>query len=51
MISSELPEILGMSDRVLVMNEGHITGEIQNPSNATQEDVMRLATKSKPTSA
>ena len=46
MISSELPEILGMSDRVLVMNEGRITGEIHNPSDATQEDIMRLATKS-----
>ena len=45
MISSELPEILGMSDRVLVMNEGQITGEITNPSAATQEDVMKLATK------
>ena len=48
MISSELPEILGMSDRVLVMNEGHITGEISNPREATQQDVMILATKSKP---
>ena len=47
MISSELPEILGMSDRVLVMNEGHITGEISNPREATQQDVMILATKSK----
>ncbi|MBT7911384.1 MAG: sugar ABC transporter ATP-binding protein, partial [Verrucomicrobia bacterium] len=45
MISSELPEILGVSDRVLVMNEGHITGEITDIANATQEDVMNLATK------
>ena len=45
MISSELPEILGMSDRVLVMNEGHITGEITDIANATQEDIMKLATK------
>ena len=46
MIRSELPEILGMSDRVLVMNEGRITGEIPSPSNATQEDIMKLATES-----
>ncbi|MEE2614198.1 MAG: sugar ABC transporter ATP-binding protein [Verrucomicrobiota bacterium] len=45
MISSELPEILGMSDRVIVMNEGRITGEICSPGDATQEDIMRLATK------
>jgi ribose transport system ATP-binding protein len=43
MISSELPEILGMSDRILVMHNGRITGEIDNPQNATQEDVMQLA--------
>ena len=43
-ISSELPEILGMSDRIIVMNEGRITGEITDVPSATQEDVMRLAT-------
>ncbi len=43
MISSELPEILGMSDRILVMNEGRITGELTDVPNATQEDIMRLA--------
>ena len=32
MISSELPEILGMSDRIIVMNEGRITGEIEDCS-------------------
>lgn len=46
MISSELPEILGMSDRILVMHEGKIAGEITNPAEVTQEDVMRLATGS-----
>jgi ABC-type sugar transport system ATPase subunit len=46
MISSELPEILGMSDRILVMHEGKIAGEITNPADVTQEDVMRLATGS-----
>lgn len=43
MISSELPETLGMADRILVMHEGKITGEIAEPSKATQEDVMKLA--------
>jgi ABC-type sugar transport system ATPase subunit len=45
MISSELPEILGMSDRIIVMNEGRVTGEIEDCTNATQEDVMKLATQ------
>ena len=43
MISSELPEILGMSDRVLVMHEGQIMGEL-SPGEATEEKVMTLAT-------
>lgn len=43
MISSELPEVLGMSDRVLVMHEGRITGEIRDVSTATQAQVMELA--------
>jgi len=43
MISSELPEILGMSDRVLVMRQGHITGELSR-TEATQEAIMELAT-------
>lgn len=43
MISSELPEILGMSDRILVMHEGKIRGEI-NWQEATQERVMHFAT-------
>jgi len=44
MISSELPEILGMSDRILVMREGRVAGEIEDVSTATQEQVMALAT-------
>ncbi len=44
MVSSELPEILGMSDRILVMHEGKCTGIIPNDENATQERVMTLAT-------
>jgi ABC-type sugar transport system ATPase subunit len=43
MISSELPEVLGMSDRILVMHEGRITGEISDVARATQEQIMELA--------
>ncbi len=43
MISSELPEVLGMADRILVLHEGHVTGEIADARSATQEQVMRLA--------
>lgn len=43
MISSELPEILGMSDRILVMHEGKITGEFSRKA-ATQETIMAAAT-------
>ena len=43
MISSELPEALGMADRLLVMRGGRIAGEVANPKGATQADVMRIA--------
>ncbi|MDP3703104.1 MAG: sugar ABC transporter ATP-binding protein [Candidatus Omnitrophota bacterium] len=43
MISSELPEILGMSDRILVMHEGRVTGEFL-PQTATQEAILASAT-------
>jgi ABC-type sugar transport system ATPase subunit len=42
MISSELPEILGMSDRILVMREGHLVGEVLH-AEATEERVMSYA--------
>jgi ribose transport system ATP-binding protein len=43
MISSELSEVLGMADRLLVMHEGQITGEIEDVTSATQEQIMNLA--------
>ncbi|WP_251460385.1 sugar ABC transporter ATP-binding protein [Weizmannia agrestimuris] len=45
MISSELPEILRLSHRIIIMCEGRITGELENDRNATQESIMALATK------
>ncbi len=44
MISSELPEVLGMSDRVLVMHEGHVSG-ILDRAEADQVKIMELAAK------
>ena len=43
MISSEMPEVLGMSDRVLVMHEGEMTG-ILDRSEATSDLIMKFAT-------
>ena len=43
MISSELPEVLGMSDRILVMRNGRISGEIKDVKNTSQEEIMELA--------
>ncbi|ONI80760.1 sugar ABC transporter ATP-binding protein [Saccharothrix sp. ALI-22-I] len=42
MISSELPELIGMSDRIIVMHEGAVAGEL--PAGSSEEAVMRLAT-------
>ncbi|SFP97299.1 ribose transport system ATP-binding protein [Amycolatopsis arida] len=42
MISSDLPELIGMSDRALVMHDGRLAGEL--PAGPTEEAVMRLAT-------
>lgn len=43
MISSELPEVLGMSDRILVMRNGEISAEISDVKNATQEQLLDYA--------
>ena len=43
MISSELPEVIGMSDRIMVMHEGKVKGEIMR-EDATQELIMKYAT-------
>ncbi len=50
MISSELPEVLGMSDRILVMHEGRVAGCLEN-KDVTQEDLMKLATGTKAVTA
>ena len=42
MISSDMQEIIGISDRVIVMHEGKVTGEL-NRKEATQENIMKLA--------
>ena len=42
MISSELPEVLGMSDRILVMRDGRIAGEL--PAKSSEKDIMLMAT-------
>ena len=49
-ISSELPEILRLSHRIIVMCEGRITGELDGPT-ATQESIMSLATRCQSTAA
>jgi ABC-type sugar transport system ATPase subunit len=44
LISSELPEVLGLSDRVAVFREGHLTAILEGDQ-VTQEEVMRYATQ------
>lgn len=44
MISSEMPEIIGMCDRVMVMSNGRVTGELEKEE-ITQEKIMTLAVK------
>lgn len=45
MISSEMPELIAMSDRIVVMNEGHITGELQKDE-INEVNIMKYATRS-----
>jgi ABC-type sugar transport system ATPase subunit len=42
MVSSEMAEVLSLSDRILVMREGGITAEL-SPDHATQEEIMKWA--------
>jgi ribose transport system ATP-binding protein len=44
MISSELPEVIGMSDRIIVMWDGAIVGEL--PADASEAEIMHMATGS-----
>jgi ABC-type sugar transport system ATPase subunit len=43
LISSELPEVLGMADRILVMRAGRIVGEITDVAHASQQQILSLA--------
>jgi methyl-galactoside transport system ATP-binding protein/inositol transport system ATP-binding protein len=44
MISSELPEVMGMSDRIMIMHQGKVTGIVENTKDLTQEELMAYAT-------
>jgi methyl-galactoside transport system ATP-binding protein/inositol transport system ATP-binding protein len=44
MVSSELPEIMGMSDRIMIMHQGRVTGIVNNTGDLTQEELMAYAT-------
>ena len=43
MVSSDMPELRGMSDRIIVMSEGRITGELKNPDEFDQEMILKRA--------
>ncbi len=44
MVSSELPEVMGMTDRIMIMHEGRVTGIVDNDETLTQEELMAYAT-------
>jgi ribose transport system ATP-binding protein len=46
-VSSEMEEVLGMSDRALVMHEGQLTGELHRDE-LSEESIMQLATGGRP---
>lgn len=46
MISSEMPEILGLSDRILVLSQGRVTGEF-DIKDASQEAILKCAVETK----
>lgn len=43
LVSSELPEVLGMSDRILIMRQGRISGVIEDVKQSSQEEIMEMA--------
>ena len=43
MISSEMPELIGMSDRIIVMSGGKIRGELEGQEAQSQQTIMNLA--------
>lgn len=43
MISSEMPELIGMSDRVMVMSKGRVTGELEGDEASSQQTILKLA--------
>ncbi len=43
MISSEMPELIGMSDRIMIMAAGKMRGEVTEKTSSTQEDIIKLA--------
>lgn len=45
LISSDLPEVLGMADRIVVMHDGRVTGEIADARNSDQRQIMELAVR------
>ena len=42
-VSSELSELLGICNRIIVMHEGHLKGEINDTSTITQKDILKMA--------
>ena len=45
LISSDWPEVLGMADRIVVMHDGRVTGEIADARNSDQRQIMELAVR------